>query len=193
MYQSGDHSRYVYHGRDKETFDDRMQKGIGFLEELFKQHPRLLFVRVDLDYHEAFNQITTVDQALEDFRHLYVNLNWNPKLSKGYLGYIRKLESGFHKGLHFHVLFIYDADIRQGDIYLGQYFGEYWKTTITQGRGYHHNVNMASKNYKDHGLGKVHRNDLDKIQSLIDVLKYLAKVEQVPPDSKGRRLFEPSR
>lgn len=187
-------SRYIYHGRDKEKFNDRVESGTVLINELFNRHSRLLFIRLDLSYLERLSQSITIDDALADIRHLYENLEWNSELSKGYLGFIRKLEYTPIKGMHHHCLFIYDYDVRIGDIYLGQLLGRYWKEVITKCRGFHHNCNINADKYVRYAVGRIDRNDADKRQLLIDVVvKYLAKVEQEPEDAKGRRLFDMNR
>lgn len=184
-------SRYSYHGRDKEKFDDRIKSASEFINQLYSRYSRLLFIRLDLSYLEALNNTTTIDQALADIRHLYENLDENSELSKGYLGFIRKLEWTPQKGMHHHCLFIYDYDVKRGDIYIAQLLGTYWINTITQGRGTYHNCNMNS--YENYAVGRVDRNDVEKRAKLFEhVIQYLAKVEQEPLDAKGRRLFDMS-
>lgn len=184
-------SRYSYHGRDKEKFDDRIRSASEFINQLYSRYSRLLFIRLDLSYLEALNNTTTIDQALADIRHLYENLDENSELSKGYLGFIRKLEWTPQKGMHHHCLFIYDYDVRRGDIHIAQSLGSYWINTITQGRGTYHNCNMNS--YESYAVGRIDRNDVEKRAMLFEhVIQYLAKVEQEPLDAKGRRLFDMS-
>jgi len=187
-------SRYIYHGRDKEKFNDRVESGTVLINELFNRHSRLLFIRLDLSYLQRLSQSITVDNALADIRHLYENLEWNPELSNGYLGFIRKLEYTAQKGLHHHTLFIFNADVRRGDIFIGQSLGNYWINTITKGRGIYHNCNQNPVQYDHYAVGRIDSHDAEKRQLLIDVVvKYLAKVEQEPENARGRKLFDMSR
>ena len=185
-------SRYIYNGRDKEKFDDRIKSASELINELFTRHSRLLFIRIDLDYHKELNQTTTLDQAIADIRHLYENLDENSELSKGYLGLVRKLEWTPQKGMHHHCLLIYDYDVKRGDIYISQSLGTYWINTVTRGRGTYHNCNMNT--YENYAIGRIDRKDDEKRVSLMEeVIMYLAKVEQEPENAKGRKLFDMSR
>lgn len=186
-------SNNYYKNRDNEKFKDRLERASLLINELFNRHSRLLFIRIDLSYLEKLSKTVTLDDALADVRHLYEDLKWNSELSNGYLGFIRKLEWTPQKGMHHHFLFIYDADVRKADAYVGRLLGEYWVNTITKGRGIYHNCNMNKANYENYVLGRIGRNELEKRAMLLRAIEYLAKVEQVPEDSKGRKLFDMSR
>lgn len=180
-----------YNYRDKEKFKRRLESCYQCLNKIFENRSRILVIRVDLGYGNYYNQEITLDQAINDFENLRNNMRFNTLLNNGYLGFIRKTEMTQEKGLHHHLMFIYDERSRQSDKWLAEQLGKYWVEVITNGIGVYWNCNAEVEYYRYNGIGTVERGDLDKRSHLVEyVLTYLAKVEQIPLDSAGRRLFE---
>jgi hypothetical protein len=150
-----------------------------YIEALF-QHccSKLLVIRLDLAYRHEVARHITAEQAKEDLEHFLNNRRGNHKLFEHWAGYIRKLEWGPEKGLHFHLIVFYKGSKRCKDFYLAKSLGEYWEK-ITDNRGIYWNCNANKEDYWRLGIGMVDKNDVEKRKILTeDVVSYLVKSEQ---------------
>ena len=155
-----------------------------YINGLFKQHSKLLVLRLDLGYHSACTLGISLDQAKKDLAHLFNNLKKNKTLSEHRVGYIWRLEFGVEKGYHFHCLFFYNGQTAWKDEYWAMQLGEYWRNTIAPGRGQYWNVNTEQKKEEYRrknllGIGMIHRDDEDLRGNLLEhVAQYFFKMEQ---------------
>ena len=176
---------------------------LDYIDGLFKQHSRLLVLRVDLHYHQntniPFMQKEEIYkeycQVKADRKHFFANMRSN-KLFKNMFGYVWKLEYADQKGFHYHMLFFYDGVKVKHDIYYAKRIGEYWKNTITNGRGLYFNCNAKKKDYKYLGIGMIDRRNTDLRENLENrvawyLIKtdYYAKVVALDEDGKKGRTF----
>jgi len=154
--------------------EKRNQRSItAYINSLFAQHAKLLFIRLDIGYREAHYHRLTVDNTTDDLRQ--------------YLGVIQ------HRRFHFHLTFIFNGAEHQQDVSLGKALGEQWET-ITDGQGNYYNCNSRRVQYQEwgtDGIGMVHYADTDKQALLLNALGYLTKPDEqilaVLP--AGRRTF----
>jgi hypothetical protein len=152
---------------------------VEYLDALFKHRDkRLLVIRVDFSYRHDIAKSITVEQAKLDLEHFLNNRRGNKKLFEHWAGYIRRIEWGPEKGLHFHLVIFYRGSKRCKDVYLAGALGEYWKE-ITEGRGIYWNCNAHKDDYLKLGIGMIEQNDVEKRKILTDnVISYLIKPEQ---------------
>lgn len=150
-----------------------------YVDALFQYcDKRLLVLRIDFSYQQEVAKDVTVEEANEDMDHFLNNRRGNSTLFKGWVGYIRKLEWGPDKGLHFHLIIFFKGSMRYQDEYIAKIIGEYWKK-ITNGRGIYWNCNANKDKYWRLGVGMVRQDDVEKRKILLeDVLRYLIKPEQ---------------
>lgn len=140
-----------------------------YVNTLFKQHAKLLVIRVDLHY----NTQVTPETALAD-RERY--LRAVKRRFDHLLGYIWKLEYGASRGFHYHMCFLFNGAKRQGDRVLGQLLGEQW-VALTEDGSYH-NCNARRDKYQSYnrdGLGNIQYSDLARRDNLLFALDYLTK------------------
>lgn len=171
--------------------EKRNQRSItAYINSLFSQHAKLLFIRLDIGYREAHYHRLTVDNTTHDLR-LYLSII--QRRFKHLVGYIWKIEYGADRRFHFHLTFIFNGAEHQQDISLGRLLGEQWET-ITNGLGNYYNCNSRRVQYQEwgtDGIGMVHYADTDKQALLLDALGYLTKSDEqilaVLP--AGRRTF----
>lgn len=166
--------------RSKEKINRRYKSAAQYLDSIFKNvTSRLLVIRLDLSYDNEFAHEVTVESAKCDIDHLLNNRRSND-LFHGWVGYIRKLEWAPQKRFHFHLIIIFDGNIRFQDNHIAKEIGEYWKNEITKGNGNYWNCNDSKKNsYKRLGIGMVEHDDIAKRKILLDdVIGYLTKTEQ---------------
>lgn len=146
-----------------------------YVDALFDRYSRLLVLRVDLGYRKEFSK-TTLAEAKQDREHLFQNTRSN-KLFGDMVGHIWKLEHGPDKGFHYHMMFFFDGAKVREDGTLAKLIGEYWKTTITKGRGLYYNCNADKSRYKSCGIGMVDHRDILIRDGLGKAVLYLTKID----------------
>lgn len=152
-----------------------------YVRSLFAAKTPINVIRIDLSYQND-TQIGIQD-LIKDLKHLHGNMRHKPKLFKGLLGHVEKIEYGLCKGFHVHVLFFFSSERRaNADVYLAEQIGRYWINQITDGKGHYWNVNANKKQYKDIGqlgIGEIHAHDEETINHLCNnIVTYMCKVEQ---------------
>lgn len=157
---------------------------IRYAQSLFEYRAKLLVLRLDLFYRSEIAKTITVERATEDLDRLLNNRRSNKTIFDGMIGYIAKLEYGILKGLHWHVIFFFDASIRHGakHVYYAQQIGEYWVDCITHGVGSFWNCQTQMGDFVmlgTCGIGEIHYSDQDLRNNLaLRVVSYLCKSEQ---------------
>ncbi|HIG9762273.1 TPA: YagK/YfjJ domain-containing protein [Escherichia coli] len=146
---------------------------IGHLQEC---HSRLLVLRVDLSWANEHKADITADDARKHRQQLFRNMQKNP-MFRHVLGTVWKLEYGPQRKFHYHMLFILNGNKAQQDGVIAHTFGEYWKNTITKGKGIYYNCNANKAHYEDCGLGKLERGDSSKDKGLLKALSYITKID----------------
>jgi hypothetical protein len=123
----------------------------------------------------------TFEQLQRDRTHFFANLKGKTSLFKHLLGYAWCIEFTPGAGYHMHLVFLFNGSKIEKHAWLAQQIGEYWKTSITKGRGYFENCNMKwDETSPKYGLGIIEETDARKRQNLRqEVLSYLTKPGQL--------------
>lgn len=101
--------------------EKRNQRSIAtYINSLFAQHAKLLFIRLDIGYREAHYHRLTVDNTTDDLRQY---LNVIQRRFKHLVGYIWKIEYGADRRFHFHLTIIFNGAEHQQDVSLGKALG----------------------------------------------------------------------
>ncbi|MCK7287501.1 inovirus Gp2 family protein [Enterobacter asburiae] len=152
-------------------------KGVmNYIRHLQEHHSRLLVLRIDLSWANEHKADITADEARKHRQQLFRNMKKNP-LFRHVLGTVWKLEYAPQRKFHYHMLFILNGNKAQQDGVIAQAFGEYWKHTITKGKGIYYNCNANKARYEDCCLGKLERGDSSKDKGLLQALSYLTKID----------------
>ncbi|WOJ30902.1 inovirus-type Gp2 protein [Citrobacter koseri] len=152
-------------------------KGVmNYIRHLQECHSRLLVLRVDLSWANEHKADITADDARKHRQQLFRNMQKNP-LFRHVLGTVWKLEYAPQRKFHYHMLFILNGNKAQQDGVIAHAFGEYWKGTITKGKGIYYNCNANKARYEDCGLGKLERGDSSKDKGLLKALSYITKID----------------
>lgn len=163
---------------------------VDYINALFDAHARWLVIRLDLAYEAEFAKDIGYDDAKG---HLKALLKYFRTKFRCKTGYAWKLEYGFVKGIHFHVLLFIDGDAHQQEISIAKQIGLYWENQITDKRGMYWNCNARKADFKDTvGIGKIHHSDGELRKWLNEkVALYITKPDQYSrmrvPD--GDRIF----
>lgn len=140
-----------------------------------EQRSRVLIIRLDLRY--AKTQNPSLAQVKKDLRTFirYVGRTKNLNI----LGYIWKFEFGERRGFHYHFIFILDGRDHSHEIKLAQQIGQIWEKIIGV-EGAFHNCHFKAVNNQYHKLaiGRLHRDEPQKYQYLLGLLRYFAKKDQ---------------
>lgn len=165
--------------------NDNYNSLMGYINELFKLHPRLLVLRIDLHHKkDADNRYLTEIERNEkywqikgDLAHLFMNMRSKPSIFKHMFGYAWKLEHTPETGFHYHTFFFFNEKKVHHDVILAKKIGDYWANKITIGRGRYYSCNGNKHSYKLLGIGKIKRNDAKLRQGLEKAVAYVTKVE----------------
>lgn len=176
----------------EETFIEKAR----YVDAWFDVCARLVAVRVDLYYRkELFGQVSA-QQAIDDLNHLVFNHRCNAIFAHK-KAYIAKLEYGVDKGLHFHVLYLFDGSHRKpsSHVHFAKEIGEYWVNTITKGRGDYWNCNAHFRDYEKKGIlgiGEINAHETHLRDNLKNrVIRYMCKSSQFlkPKAARGFKLI----
>lgn len=182
--------------RQKET-RQRSKDYQRYIDAWFTKLAKLIVLRIDLSYQPEHWETITFDDLNADYERLDNNARHN-KIFRGWRGHIAKIEYGLGKGLHIHMIFLFDTEYKQAirHVYLAQQIGEYWKTVVTKGRGTYWNCNADTRKYQRWGklgIGPIHvEEDREKIRNLkLFVVDYLCKMDQFlrPKGIRGVQLI----
>lgn len=165
------------------NFTRGAQQNLKSLKDLFKNllsiKSRILVVRVDLLYREAFGveeygSEKTYQQVIADRACLIKEIQKNH--SDGLLGYAWKLEYGASRGYHYHMVFFFDGALHHQDIRIGMLIGSIW-CSKTEMRGTFHNCNANKDKYRICGLGMFNHSDSDLEERFDAMAGYLTKAD----------------
>lgn len=159
-------------------FTDNLREYIEYIEQLCISYSRLLVVRVDLGYRQ--NQLITEETFYTHVRRFLKRIQSNPVFNH-LAGYITKLEQGFERGYHIHLMFFYNSAKKRADAYLAQRVGELWQDAITHGQGTYFNCNTDEHKatYPICFLGRLQRNEHIRMTCLKQIgVKYLVKTDE---------------
>ncbi len=148
-----------------------------YIAALFDAYPKLLVLRMDFSFLKEHRASITHDMASK-YIDTFLNNKRSNSLFAPWVGYIIKREQAVHDGLHFHLIIFYEGEVAQRDIYLAEKINDYWKSQITDGKGWAFNCNRRKHKYKNCGIGMINHSDLDKRENLLLAVNYLTKKEQ---------------
>jgi len=168
----------------------RLESTKEYTDALQDKYSKLCAVRVDLGYIEPYNKSIMLDDANDDFNHMLSNRRSKPSIFKDQVGYMCLKEYTQDKGVHLHLVLLYDGNKVHKDAHMGDKIGEYWKK-LTNDRGSYHNCNRNK--YKYEGIGMINHNDVEKRENFDKyVTSYLCKddeeqdIASVKSNSKDR-------
>lgn len=169
--------RFQQRKADRKIQSERnFQAGCEYIDALFEWKKRLLIIRVDLHIRTEFLHALTYDQMAE-YMQRFLNNFRHTKYGSAKLGFIRKFEDGHSRGPHIHLLLILDGSEHEQHAFIAEEIGKYW-VHVTGGRGYYFNCHRNKKGYLYPALGMIDRDDHEKRQNLIRIIRYMTKSEQ---------------
>lgn len=154
--------------------ESNFQSARSFILHLFRQHSRLLVLRVDVYLRQqakSWGHTEEADRAAACFAR---RLREERDLSN-VLGWISKREHGIDRGIHWHWMVFLDGHQHRNACGLTRKLGEVWQDIVTVDRGSYFNCYARSQSYEFNGLGLVHFSDLEKLMGLRAAVWYMTK------------------
>lgn len=153
-----------------------------YLTDLTEHYSKLLFVRVDLGYlkEEQYQvDVRVFQQHMDAFRSRLANQDG---CFSDLQGYAWALEEGATKGLHAHVLLIYDGHKHQQGYGLAKLVGDAW-LEITGRIGMYfncHDTDYIRKFEREGtlGIGMIQRDNPQQVMNAINAAMYLVNPEK---------------
>jgi hypothetical protein len=138
--------------------------------------PKLMVLRLDLGYRrEWVDSMAPQGHMFKDWEVLKAFLN--SAFASSFVGYAVKAEYGVKKGVHMHLLLLFDGSVVRQDVTIGRLVGEHWNNVVTQGAGVYFNCNTpAYKNRFSYcGVGVFNRLDEACVAGFQKMADYMAK------------------
>lgn len=155
----------------------RINHIVRYFDDILLDYSKINVIRIDLAYKTPYSKTITIEEANKDLKHLLNNMRSKPAIFKDKIGYVIKKEYTQDRGVHFHILFIFNGQRVYKDSFKAEQIGQYW-VQITQGRGSFHNCNRQK--YDQYGIGIIDHKDHEKRAILYEtVVPYLCKDEQL--------------
>lgn len=148
-----------------------------YLSQLRKESGRLLVIRLDICFPTELKNIS-VQEVKSYFSCFSQKLRRSSSLV--FKGYIWKLEYGFNKSFHYHLIIFLCGRKHCHDIKLAQMIGEMWDKTVN-GKNCYFNCHSTKqlKHYRDIVVGRLEQNDHIKSDRLLNiVIRYFCKKDQ---------------
>jgi len=152
----------------------RFEDGCKYLAGLFAWNSRLLILRVDLYFrpdHEEWADTEAAGRSIGRFLRALREGRVVPDM----LGWAARLENGFRRGIHVHLLVAMDGHKHREAASWSKILGEAWVTKFSAGHGTYFNCYARKDWYKLNGLGLVHVSDRAKLLGVREALRYMTK------------------
>lgn len=101
----------------------------------------------------------------------YLRKNFNSNLK----GFAWKLEYGFFKGYHYHLIIMLDGSMHREYVTIGKMLGEYWNRAITNGNGIYYNCVAVKNKYRHCAVGVQHHTNPELLTGLTMIADYMTK------------------
>lgn len=153
------------------------EAAVEYISALFETYRRLLVIRVDLHFNDEALPTLTYEEVGRYLQRFLNNVR-HTRFGSKKVGYVWKLEDGHSKGPHIHLTLFLNASEHDRHAFIAEEIGQYWKINITAERGYFISCHRPNFFYHYPALGIVERQDLDKRQNLMRLIRYLTKTDQ---------------
>ncbi|UOO90234.1 inovirus Gp2 family protein [Vitreoscilla massiliensis] len=177
-------NRYNLHPKHRQSLKD-------LIYEAAENYSKILPIRID--FHLSSSVGLEVDrQDFVDYWHAMQNNMRRNQRFEHLITYIAKLEYGYNRGWHMHMLLLFDGQKIKDDYSLSSDIGEYWNQVVESKKlheGSYYACNMAKKRYDQCALKMIsssyalnqiknNTNAYTDLHALIDTTEYLTKIDQ---------------
>lgn len=158
--------------------DDNFRSSCNYITKLFKQHSRLLVLRIDLYFRSEAKDWGYSKEAAKEVTN-YLRALRLGRIVPDYLGFIIKRENGISRGVHYHLMVFLDGHLHRNAYHLTRVMGEAWMTRVGVDKGSYFNCYAKKDRYRYNGLGLVHVSDVEKLIGIRIALWYMSKQDSV--------------
>lgn len=158
----------------RRTAEKNFRSGCKYTTALFKAHPSMLILRIDLYYQPdpvGFSYGQAADSALDG----YLRALRRGRVIPGYLGSMIKRAAGPDRGMHYHVVVYVKARLHRIAWFLTRALGERWRDQIGRGKGGYFNCYSWRARFDYNGLGLVHVADVVKLGGVRLLIWFMSK------------------
>ena len=175
-----------YERNQKKNF----QSSCRYLAAIFESHAKVLVLRIDLYYRPDHKGWANTLQALIGLKKFMRALR-EDRVVPDVLGWVCKRESGFRRGVHYHLMVALDGHEHRDAANLSKRIGEYWVNHCTgqEPKGSYFNCYTRQKEYQFNGLGLVHISDRQKLIGIREALRYITKGDYQLKTGLARNLW----
>lgn len=152
----------------------RFEEACKYLAGLFARNSKLLILRVDLYFLSEYQEWADTGAAARSIGRFLRALR-EGRVVPDMLGWAARLENGFRRGIHVHLLVAMDGHKHREAASWSKAIGEAWLTKFSAGHGTYFNCYTRKDWYKFNGLGLVHVSDLAKLLGVREALRYMTK------------------
>lgn len=155
---------------------ERFEESCAYMAALFAENARLLILRVDLYFlpdHKEWADTAAAGRSIRGFLRALREGRVVPDVK----GWAVRLENGFRRGIHMHVLVAMDGHKHREAVSWSQVLGDTWVNKYSDSKGSYFNCYVRKDFYKFNGLGLVHIRDMAKLMGLREALRYMTKAD----------------
>lgn len=176
---------------DRASITD-FQSGCRKLEKWFRRHSKLLIIRVDLYFCSEDPRWNGLPAAERAFKRLARHLREESVVPR-LVGWIMRRETGFIRGVHYHLLVAIDGHRHRDGYGYAKKIGEHWVEKCCGPASSYYNCFDRREDYERDGLGVVHISDVSKLIGLREAMEYMTKAYfKVRSDTESRKSFRTS-
>ncbi|MGN2250317.1 hypothetical protein ACFWZ1_09605 [Frateuria sp. GZRe14] len=170
---------------------DNLEECCKYVLAILRVHARPLVLRVDLYVEAEAKEAAKEGKIKRALRKLARNLG-EDRIVPDVLGYIIKLENGYDRGIHLHVMVILDGDKHFQSYKLAEQLRMYWIHECVGSPQFASGFNcyLRKDEYPFNCIGHVHYLDGNALRGVLEALKYVTKtdMEFLLPKSLGKSL-----
>ena len=181
-------NRYNFHTKHRQSLQE-------LIYEAAENYSKILPIRIDFHLSSSVG-LEIARQDFVDYWHTMQNNMRRNQRFKHLITYVAKLEYGYNRGWHMHMLLLFDGQKVKDDYTLSSDIGEYWNQVVESENlheGSYYACNMAKRQYDQCALKvinssyalnqiKNNANAYTDLHALIDTAEYLTKVHQNTED-----------
>lgn len=157
---------------------ENLEKYCKYILDILRNHARPLVLRVDL-YFEAEAKDAAMEGKIEQALRKFSRNLGEDRIVSDVLGYIIKIENGYDRGIHLHVMAILDGGKHFQSYKLAEQIRMYWIHECVGSPQFASGFNCYLRKHEYHFncIGHVHYTDEEMLRGLLEALKYITKTD----------------
>ena len=172
--EAASHSDFQKRKRARERRSESMfAKSKDLIDKLLFEKKKIQVVQVDLGYAIDISADIQLPEAKSDFSK-FLNLMRSRRVLSSNIGYLWTAGYATYRGFYFRMFIFFDDDIGYGTAALSHYVEDFWKSTITSGKGIAFPSDERVNPIMYAATGQIDLNDNLRYRNLMLAMRYLA-------------------